>query len=335
MKMKKEYLILLGIIAVLLIYLLFGTGRSRMSYDVPKLKNLVPEDITRIEISLADRSFTLAGGGEDWNIQPQDYAADPVKVQDMLDSIAGLQLTELAAEKQDYQRYDLDEDSRITVKAYKDEELLRGFDIGKTPSTYRHTFVRMADDIRVYYARESFRSRFEFEVKDLRDKRVMSFDKNEISEIRITQANETLVFVKKAVPAPQEAGESEEEGEAETEPPQEPPAEQEAWVTADGRTGDKADLDTILSELSDLRCDEFLEEGSPDQDHEPVFSVTVKGTKDFTLRIFPKQDMESGNYPALSSENSYPFLLSTYKAERIIKKYKDLFPEEIEDATRE
>ena len=46
MKMKKEYMILLGIIAVLLIYLLFGTGRSKMSYDVPKLKNLVQEDET-------------------------------------------------------------------------------------------------------------------------------------------------------------------------------------------------------------------------------------------------------------------------------------------------
>jgi hypothetical protein len=236
MKMKKEYMILLGIIAVLLIYLLFGTGRSKMSYDVPKLKNLVQEDITRIEISLADRSVTLAGGGEDWMIQPQGYPADPVKVKDMLDTIAGLQLTELAAEKQDYQRYDLDEDSGITVKAYGDQELLREFAIGKTPSTYRHTFVRMADDIRVYYARESFRSRFEFEVKDLRDKRVMSFDKNEISEIRITQANETLIFDKKAVPAPEEAVEI--EAEIETEPSQEPPVDQEAWVMADGRTGD-------------------------------------------------------------------------------------------------
>jgi hypothetical protein len=330
MKMKKEYMILLGIIAVLLIYLLFGTGRSKMSYDVPKLKNLVQEDITRIEISLADRSVTLAGGGEDWMIQPQGFPADPVKVKDMLDTIAGLQLTELAAEKQDYQRYDLDDDSGITVKAYRDQELLREFAIGKTPSTYRHTFVRMADDIRVYYARESFRSRFEFDVKDLRDKRVMSFDKNEISEIRITQANETLVFDKKAVPAPKEAAET--EADTETEPSQEPPAEQEAWVTADGRTGDKPGLDTILSELSDLSCDEFLDDGaSPDQDQEPVFSVTVKGTRDYTLRIFTKQDTEDGKYPALSSENSHPFLLSTYKAERIIKKEKDLFLEEKEE----
>jgi hypothetical protein len=331
MKMKKEYIILLGIIAVLLVYLFFGTGRSKMSYDVPKLKSLVQEDITRIEIALADHSLTLAGGGDAWKIQPQGYPVDPIKVQDMLDTIAGLRLTELAAEKQDYQRYDLDEESRITVKAYMDEELLREFDIGKTPSTYRHTFVRMADDTRVYYARESFRSRFEFEVKDLRNKSVMDFDRNEISEIRITQANETLLFTKKAASVPQEVGEAEAEGETEAQTPQEPPAEQEAWVTMDGRTGDKTSLDTILSELSDLRCDEFLEGDPPDKDQEPVFSVTVKGTKDYTLRIFTKQDTEDGKYPALSSENPYPFLLSTYKAERIIKKEKDLFPEEEEN----
>ncbi len=331
MKIKKEYMILLGIIAVLVIYLIFGTGRSKMSYAIPDLKSLDQSEITRIEVIQADRSLTLAGEGDVWKIQPQEFLADPVKIQDMLKTIAELRLTDLAAESQDFQRYDLDEDSRITVKAFKADEMLRQFDIGKTPSTYRHTFVRMADDTKVYYAKESFRSRFEIEINDLRDKGVMEFDKNEISEIRITQANETLVFVKKAVPAPQEAGETEAEGEAVTEPPPEPPADQEAWVTSDGRTGDKADLDTILSELSDLRCDEFLEEGSPDQDQEPVFSVTVKGAKDFTLRIFPKQDTESGSYPALSSESSYPFLLSTYKAERIIKKKKDLFPEEQEE----
>jgi hypothetical protein len=76
-----------------------------------------------------------------------------------------------------------------------------------------------------------------------------------------------------------------------------------------------------------------MEEGlSPEEDgQEPVFSVTVAGSRDYTLRIFTKQDTESGKYPALSSESPYPFLLSTYKAERIIKKEKDLFPEENEE----
>ena len=81
--------------------------------------------------------------------------------------------------------------------------------------------------------------------------------------------------------------------------------------------------------MSDLRCDEFLEgEGISEEEQSPVFAVTVKGSKDFTLRIFAKQDGEGeGKYPALSSESPYAFLLSTYRAERIIKKKTDLFPD--------
>jgi len=332
MKLKKEYTILLGIIVVLLIYLLFGTGRSKMNYSVPKLKTLDHSEITRIEVIRTDSSLILSGEGDTWEIQPQEFPADPVKIQDMLETIAGLQLTDLAAESQDFQRYDLDEDSKITVKAFQGEELLRQFDIGKTPSTYRHTFVRLTDDTRVYYAKESFRSRFELDVDDLRDKTVMGFDKNEISGITISQAGETLVFTKTLATTPQEDRAADEAGEEVAETTPEQAREEEAWVLADGRTGDKTALEGILSTLSDLRCDEFLEGESPAESMEPVFSVTVTGTKDYTLRIFTKQEGESGKYPALSSENPYPFLLSTYRAESIIKKEKDLFPEEDKEA---
>ena len=134
-----------------------------------------------------------------------------------------------------------------------------------------------------------------------------------------------MVFNKAMLPPPQKPADAEEEAETKTE---EQAGEQEAWISADGRAGIKTELDAILSDLSDLRCDDFLEGESPDQSMEPIFSVTVKGTKDYTLRIFTKQEDDNGNYPALSSESPYPFLLSTYRAERIIKKDKDLFPEE-------
>ncbi len=325
-------MILLGIIAVLLIYLLFGTGKNKMSYAVPRLKNLDQAELTRIEILGKDRSITLVGKEKNWTILPQEFPADPVKVEDMLDTIAGLTLTELAAEKEDYLRYELDQENRLNIKAFQGETLVREFDIGKTPSTYRHTFVRIADDTRVYYARDSFRSRFDSEVKDLRNKAVLSFDKNEISEISITQAGTTLVFTKKLVvkePGPETPATQEGQEAAATQQPASP-QEEEAWVSSDGRTGLKDSLDTVLSELSDLRCDEFLEDDNPMENLEPVFSVTLKGTKDYTLRIFVKQEDDNGKYPALSSENAFPFLLSTYKAERIIKKPQDLFPEEEE-----
>ena len=328
MRLKKQHVVLLGIIAVLLIYLALGTGRNKVSYKVPRLPGLEQEEITKIEISQADRSIVLSGQEENWRILPQEYPADPVKVKDMLETITGLTLTELAAEKENYERYELDEASRIRVKAFIGEKVAREFDIGKVPSTYRHTFVRIADDTKVYYARESFRSRFDQEIEDLRHKVVMTFDSNEVSEIRITQAGETVTLTKQMISVEPDTQAAEAEGEdPETKAPPEP-AQQEAWVTPEGKSADKSTLDGILSEMSDLRCDEFLEEGIAEQELDPVFSITVKGAKDFTLRIFAKQDDDAGKYPALSSESPYAFLLSTYRAERIIKKQADLFPEE-------
>ena len=200
MKLKKEYLLPAAVIVILLVYLIVGTGKNKMSYDVPQLKPIPSGEIDKIEITQTAGTISIVGKDESWSILPQEYKADPVKVKDMLKSIENLTLTELAAEKQGYQRYDLTDDKKIQVKAFKGSELVREFDIGKTPSTYRHTFVRIKDDTRVYYARESFRSNFAYEIKDLRHKVVMALDKNEISGVNIEQENSLFEFTKQMVP---------------------------------------------------------------------------------------------------------------------------------------
>lgn len=328
MKWKKEYVILTAIILVLLAYLIVGTGKNKMSYEVPRLKSIPSGEIDKIEITQSSGTITLSGKGETWSIIPQEYRADPIKVEDMLDTIENLTLSELAAEKQDDHRYDLTEDKRINVKAFKGSELLREFDIGKTPSTYRHTFVRIKDDTRVYYARESFRSNFAHEIKDLRNKVVMEFDKNEISGVNIEQEGTAYEFTKQliAITPPPETEKA--EAEEKTEPESPAPTEEEAWVLPDGSHAEKSALDSIISDLADLRCDEFLEGQSRDDLKDPIYTVTAKGGKDYTLQIFAKQEEEGGKYPAVSSENPYPFLLPVYQAEQIMKKPDELIKKE-------
>ncbi len=322
MKLKKEYLLPAAIIVILLVYLVVGTGKNKMSYEVPRLGAIPSGEIDKLEITQASGTITIAGKEKIWSISPQGYSADPTKVQDMLKSIENLTLSELAAEKKDYQRYDLTDDKKIQVKAYKGSELLREFDIGKTPSTYRHTFIRIQDDTRVYYARESFRSNFAYEIKDLRHKVVMALDKNEISGVKIEQEGNLFEFTKQMIPVltPPEAEKVEAEEGAES-PAQ---TEEEAWMLPDGNQANKSNLDSIISSLVDLRCDEFLEDQSKEDLKDPIYSVTARGGKDYSLQIFAKQEKEGGKYPAISSENPFPFLLSTYKAEQIMKKPDEL-----------
>lgn len=340
MKMKKEYYILFGIIVVLLIYLIFSSGKNKMGYKIPKVAKIEQDKIDKIEIRKHEEEtvISLTGKGDKWKIMPQEYPADQVKIKDMLEAIENLTLTELAAEKGDYQRYELDDEKKISVSAYAGGQTLREFDIGKTSSTYRHTFVRLANDTNVYYARNSFRSHFETEIKELRDKIVLTFDKNEITVIKLTgeainqQYTKTMIPVPDPVPAepkPEtESQEGEQEKEEEPEAKPAPPQQEENWVLPDGKMGKKSELDSLLSQLSDLRCDEYLEEKDQEELGDPIYTVNLTGIKDYTLKIFAKQEGDNGKYPAVSSENAYTFLLSTYNAERIMKKPEDLLPEE-------
>ena len=328
MKLKKEYIIPGAIILILLAYLIFGTGKNRMRYEIPQLNPIPSGEIDKIEITQTSKTITLTGKGKTWSIQPQGFRADATKVEKMLESIENLALSELATEKQDYQRYDLTEDKKINVKAYKGDKLLREFDIGKIPSTYRHTFVHIKDDTRVYYARESFRSNFAYEIKDLRDKVVMEFDRNEITGLKIEQEDTTYEFTKKMIavePAPEMKKEQTEE---ETEPETPVPTEEEAWVLPDGKQGEKGEIDAIISELAELKCDNFMAKRRLDDLQNPIYIVTAKGGKDYTLQIFAKQEKKGGKYPAVSSENSYPFLLPVYQAEQIMKKPAELVKKE-------
>jgi len=324
MKLKKEYLILFGVIVVLLVFLLSGGRRNKMSYRVPDLAGVNEENITKIEISSEGDTIVLSGKDSSWTILPQEYAADPDKVSSMLDIVANLTLTELAAETKDYQRYELDEEKKITVYAYSEDELVRTFDVGKVSSTYRHTFVRVGEDPRVYFARESFRSTFEVDRGDLREKTVMSFDLNEITGILIEQEDSTLHFSKTMIPAEAPSPETAEE------PAAQPAEGQEAWVTEDGIKGNKTDIDSIVSQLSDMKCDSFIEETLKDDFADPIYSVKITGSKNYSFQIFVK-DEEADTYPAVSSETPYVFSLATWKAENIMKKADELVETEEEE----
>jgi len=47
--------------------------------------------------------------------------------------------------------------------------------------------------------------------------------------------------------------------------------------------------------------------------------------------LLEEEGDNKGNYPAISSENPYPFLLASYKADQIMKKPEDLLEKKSED----
>jgi len=306
MKIKKEYIILLAVIFALSLYLSLRRS-DRLSYELPSLPAVAKTDISKIEIVKTGAAVALNKQNDNWNIGLQEYPADAAKIKDMLGIIEDLTLTAIVSESGDYSRYELDDEHKISVKAWSGESIKREFDIGKAAPSYRHTFVRLKGNDCVYHARENFRHTFDLGVEDLRDKQVLSFDRADIQEIQIMKSGRSLVCTRLAYPG---AGDQE---------PASSPKEQVVWENAEGGKCDTAKLNRMLAALSDLRCESYIDAPRKEDLSNPMCRIELKGQKDYHLSIFATTEGDQKGYPAVSSENNCPFLLSEGAANVLMK----------------
>jgi len=321
MKVKKEVIILGVVIVALSAYLVFRNP-DRTHYELPTIPEMAEAGISKIEISKAGTTIVLNKKDDKWYIAPEGYLVDTHKVEGMLDGMGTLTVTALVSESESFGRYDLGDDKKITVKAWQEETLKRNFDVGKTASSFQHTFVKLSGDERVYHGRGNFRDQFDQTVDGLRDKTVLSFDQKDIEEIHITKGKEVIAFKRAQVPVEVKPLS---EGDAEGEEASSPGGEANmVWQTADGKEGDEAKIDRLLNTLSNLRCEKYIEDKKKEDLSDPICTALLKGTEEHTLSIFAKKDKDADNYPAISSENDYPFLLPKWQADSLMKKPDDM-----------
>jgi len=232
----------------------------------------------------------------------------------MATTISELTLTALVSESESYNRYDLADDKKITVTAWTGDTLKRRFELGKTASSFKHTFVKIAEDPRVYHARNNFRHTFDETLDSLRAKTVLDFEVEDIREIHITKGDQKRVFTRIETPASDEDKTRQDAGGPEME------TAQPAWQRSDGETLDAAEVNRFLTTLEGLECDTYIYDLSKDDLKKPVYTVELKGTRDHVLSLFAPQDKD--NNPAISSENAYPFELTTFRADNIMKSFE-------------
>lgn len=303
MKLKKEYLILAGIIAALAVYL---TQRStdRTQYTLPTLPALAAADISKIQLTRGAETVVLVLQDGRWRIDPAGYPVDPRLAQEMLDTLSGLTLTALVSESKNYALYELDDAQKANVKAWQGDQLKRDVDVGKAAPSFRHTFVRLAGDDRVFHGRDNFSFRFRTRIEDLRDKTVLAFNRQDIQEIQITQNGAQLILVRP--PAPTEA-------------PQTGPPAASAWQTSDGRAANNAAIDSFLGELSNLQADAFIDGRDKAAFRQPIYSVALKGPQEHSLALFTPAGGDSQDHPAVSSGSAHPFFVSEDHARRLMR----------------
>ena len=315
MKIKVEYLILVAVIVLLSLYLLLHKT-DKTHYQLPALPSLTADDLSKLEVIQPERTLSLVRAGDRWEISPQGYPVTASRIQDMLKALEGLTLTAMVSESKNYERYDLQADKRIRVQAWSGDNLKRDIEIGKAASSFRHTFLKLAGDDRVYHARENFRPKFEQTIESLHDKQVLTFEVDTIQAIQLTHGD-TLTEITRAQPPVAITPDKQDQ----------PAADQPTgplWQTTDGIALDDAKVKNLLNTLSRLSCDNYIYDRSKAEMQGPIFSIVLKGPQEYTLVLFAPQDLEAGPFPALSSENKYPFLLPEHRVKNIMMPLDDL-----------
>jgi hypothetical protein len=319
MKLKKENLILLLIIAALSAYLLMHS-RNQTHYELPRPAQADSQQIDRLVVTKNGQDFELNKKDEQWTVGPKAYAADSVKVKNMVKAAVDLTITDLISESGSYERYDLTDDKKIDIQAFAGGKMVRNFSVGKAAPTYQHTFVQLADNPKIYNARGQLNHIFDHTVSNLRDLTVLSFDKDAIAEMAIEKGSQSLTLTKKEIPPEEKAQPSDEEKaeekkDADTQP-------QPQWQGPDGKPADQSTVQRLVADLSNFKCNAFMDDDAAKdlKDKTPRWTLTLKaGEKNHSLSVFDNPDSEAAEFQALSSSGPYAFTIAKSKEESIEK----------------
>jgi len=296
--MKKQYLIPILFIIALSTYLIFSQ-QDRTHYTLPDPPKVAADNVNRLVVQKPDETVVFTRTDQGWVITDMAYPADDTAMRQMLDVITGLHLSALVSEKQDLIRYELDDGHRLDVTAYDQNTALLSFKIGKAAPTFNHTFVMLGNDPNIYHATDSFRQHFDKTVNEFREKQVLDFAEAAITGITIeTRGKKTHLGTQETV-----SGSQDDTG--------------AGFRYEDGRAPDPKTVSNLLSTLSVLSCDRFVDDQQKQrlEKNAPELKITLKNSTPIFLHLFDQK--EEGPAFGISSMNAYAFVLKDYVAKDI------------------
>ncbi len=318
--MNKKLIISLGIIAVLIIYLIFSRS-DRSQKNLPELEKWekgAAEILIDKKSAEKLRIYKKEGG---WVIGDEAYPADKTKTDKMEKDMNDLGITDFISDGPHYERYDLVPEKAIRVTIKGEGGVLRDVLLGKKSSTNRNTYVKFPEKKEIYLASGSLADQFDKAVADLRDKEIYNVDKDSIDSLELVYKGRKLSFAK-----------VQEEVKPETPKEGAQPARQpekvDRWICNEYKSAvlNKNKVDSLVNSFSNIRADAY-----PDMKKEAltVSICTIKARaagRDVVLNIH-KPDSDKKNYFCTSSESPYVFTFREYNANRFFKEFKDFTDE--------
>lgn len=328
--MKKEYIILIILIIGLIAYL--GLKKdNQVHYELPTIPQVDTTRIDRVEISKADRLVVLNKGENGWTVTDKKFSANPEDIEQMIGTFKAIKLSALVSEAKDLARYELNDTHAVKVKALAGKEAVRSFVIGKTAPSHNHTFIYLDDkDRTVYQANGNFKSQFDKESADFRDKKVLEFDPAGVKKVTLEKQGQIVTLIKSQTPKTTD----QEKDETKKDLIEKKPLHEEStWKKEDGSVTDQKTISDLLSSLSKLECQAFLDEDKAARlkEIQPSCKILLENDKTFILNLFNKN--ENQDVEGSCSYTPYAFTLTSYKAEDIVSYADKLLGIQQQDST--
>jgi hypothetical protein len=153
------------------------------------------DDAVGIVLSYTDRVIELKKVDDAWRIQrPLDVAADDTSVRNLLNAIAECEVKrEIENPDSDLSVYALDA-PLVTVKVRLRERELPAVSVGRNTPVGFSTYISREDDKKVLLTSSAFRSGMDKQVKDLRDKTILSFEDDQVQRISIVGGDKNILL---------------------------------------------------------------------------------------------------------------------------------------------
>lgn len=307
-RLQRRYITTIAVLcAASLAVILYSTLRNpnRINYQLPQLAPVVQSQVDEMVIEHPRDTITLSRSGDDWFVQPGNYAADAPSARFLVNAMLDIEITDVVSVSDDPARFDLDEESRVRVTLKGGGEELRVVDVGKRAATFGHTFVGVPGDGRILQALGELRGYYDRDLDAFRDKSVFSFDPSTIDQIIVTKTvPPALPEVVRVVRADDGWARADQDSTGLVF------AEATAAAAESNAALDAAGIQNALAFIADLSAyryrytDERLTDAW-------LRVETVGGGKSHTLLMYPQ---EGNIYPAQTSDSDYDFDMFIFQA---------------------
>jgi len=264
----RKILLLLLVVAALGTYLVvYELPQAEREATKDKLLSVDKEAITGVTLVYPDREIELQKGDKGWRVvRPVEAAADEAAVKGVLAMVVDAEVQRTLDETpQDLASFGLDKPN-VVVRLTAKDATPPPIAVGKNTAIGGKTYVRKGDEPKLYLTTTAIQTGLNKQVKDLRDKQLLSFQDADVTRVDIRRASGDATTLTRG--------------------------DGDSWTVAPDQLADATEVRSYLASLRAARATDFPDDAPQDVAHygldAPRITVTVTGKEGVppqTLRL--------------------------------------------------